>query len=404
MVGENTQGICPHCEQPGTAGQPCAEQLCQKKGYHFIPREFVNSDSPETPDAIVGLSVRDFVVVGLLGVGGFGRVYLAVEPTIGLQAALKLLDLSGLPKSVERAVRDKFDSEARALALLQHPNILSLMHFGSFQQRPYLLTEFIEGGVNLEDEIEKRAISGSGFSIEQLQDIFRQLLDGLEAAHQLGIIHRDIKPANLMIQDTTGYRNFLKILDFGLAKFLDMGNATMATSGTPDYMSPEQVTRENLGPWTDLYAVGIIAYELFTGRRAFTSENIQETFFQKVDPTYDPTARLRDLALPPDVTSFLQRALHSDFRKRYQNVEAFRSGIYKAIKSLADPANPSASRVSLFGLSRHASAADTQPIGAYPKQTATKAQPVSGDLAFRQWVEKEQARIFKAPKKPGPSK
>lgn len=392
-MNDFTHGQCPSCNSTGLLGTACGEPICSQRGTCFIPAEGLPTDPSLPRDPLLGISLDDYLISGLIGAGGFGRVYLALKRPIFMKTALKLLSTEDLPEQLTATLGAMFSAEAHALAVLQHPNIVRLLHYGTFHNRPYLVTEYIERGITLEADIEQRAAEGKAYGIGELRELFRQLLDGLAAAHAEGIVHRDLKPGNIMLQDALGYPRLVRLLDFGLAKFLSAGNQTLSTAGTPDYMAPEQITREPLGAWTDLYAVGIIACELFTGRLPFTAASVQELCLNKVDSRTDPVANLADLPLPEPVLSFLRVALARDPDRRYQHVAAMRLGISRALDSLP-AALPPRSRLT-----------DAASISAAPTELKHLTPlyplmpPKKSDDAFRRWLEREEQRL--APSKQG---
>ena len=177
----------------------------------------------------------------------------------------------------------------------------------------------------------------------------------------------------------------MRLLDFGLAKLLAGGHETRSSAGTPEYMAPEQIAREPLGPWTDLYAVGIIACELITGRLPFAAEDFQALAWRKLDPSTDPTADLAGLELPDEVLTFLRRALARDPARRYRDVAAMRLGLLPAIRALPATRAPLAAR-------RHpVASADptTTPVSSAPPRPISEER----DLAFRRWLEREEQRL-----------
>src|SRR5690606_20867052 len=203
----------------------------------------------------------------------------------------------------------KFQGEAEALAHLSHPNIVRLLKYGMHSERPYLVMELVDGGKTLREEVYQRAHANAAFTHAELLSIFQQILNGLEAAHEQSIIHRDIKPENIMLQRVVGNPHHVRILDFGTAKFVETRSDTHWPMGSPSYMAPEQVALKNLGPWTDLYAVGVIAFELLSGRRPFPGATDQEILLKKLDHDFDPLSALGGLALPDVTLEFLGRAL-----------------------------------------------------------------------------------------------
>ena len=220
-------------------------------------------------------------VLEILGGGGMGLVYKAEDLKLGRRVALKFLpeELSKDPKALER-----FEREARAASALDHPNICSVYEFGEHEGQPFLVMPLLEGQT-LRDRI--AMLPSVPFTTNDLLNLGSQVADGLQAAHEKGIIHRDIKPANIFVTN----RGEAKILDFGLAKLTPAEDnqslphqetptgsrdvtltLTGVALGTAAYMSPEQVRGERLDARTDLFSFGLVLYEMAAGRRAFTGE------------------------------------------------------------------------------------------------------------------------------------
>src|SRR5262245_41427116 len=202
--------------------------------------------------------VGRYEVIDLIGRGGMGVVYRARDPHIGRAVAIKVLKASG-----ER-MRARFLQEIRLLGTLNHANIVAIYDCGFLGEQPYIVMEYVQG-VTLADFV---APNTSAWALKKLQ-LVRELCSALEYAHNRGIVHRDIKPANLMLDHEGG----LKVLDFGVARFGEV-HATMtgALVGTPSYMAPEQVSGKNVDKRTDIFAVGLILYELLTSVQAFPQE------------------------------------------------------------------------------------------------------------------------------------
>jgi serine/threonine-protein kinase len=207
-----------------------------------------------------------FKIIDCLKKDIYTSVFLAEHLYLGKKILLKTLNTKNIN---DTSSLGRFKREAKNLARLDHPNIIKVLDFGSFGHSFYISFEYFESN-NLRNHISKKILS-----IHEKQDIIIKLAQGLEAAHDAGIIHRDIKPANILIDD----KHQVKIADFGLAIAIDENLLTSKSSivGTPAYMSPEQIRGEDLTAQSDLFSLGIIAYELFTGKNPFIGRDINAT-------------------------------------------------------------------------------------------------------------------------------
>ncbi|MCA9520339.1 MAG: protein kinase, partial [Myxococcales bacterium] len=221
----------------------------------------------------------------------------------------------------------KFRAEALSLSRLNHPNIVRLLKYGIKSGRPYMVMEYVSGAHSLADEIKLHDLRGETCPLGTARHILTQVLNALSCAHQAEIVHRDIKPDNIMLQPVAGDEHFVRVLDFGLAKFLKEGSDTSLVLGTPMYMAPEQLARRNLGPWTDLYALAVITFELLTGSRPFVGASFHELASAKLDPAYDPAAHVGAARFPAFARGFFLRALHQEPSQRFQDVEEFRGAL-----------------------------------------------------------------------------
>ena len=205
-----------------------------------------------------------------IGRGGMGDLYLALDPNTNRLVALKLLNAT--LDSAE--LRERFAREARALAALNHPNIVNIYDTGEFEDSPFIVMEYVRGET-LAELIKRRA----PLSVAQRIKLIEELCAGLAQAHEAGIIHRDIKPANLMVDQ----QGRLKILDFGIARVAE-GNKTRVGPltqvnmqiGTPGYMSPEQIEGGEVDHRSDIFAVGAVCYELLAYDEAFAGANTRQ--------------------------------------------------------------------------------------------------------------------------------
>jgi serine/threonine protein kinase/tetratricopeptide (TPR) repeat protein len=267
-------------------------------------------------------------ILGRLGSGGMGEVYLAEDQKLGRRVALKLLPPE-LAQNPQRLAR--FRREARAVAALNHPNIVTLHSIEEDQGVPFLTMERVEG-VTLRDKI----VPG-GLDADELLRLALPLADAVAAAHAQGITHRDLKPANVMISGD----GWLKVLDFGLARrTLEDGEASADLTadgrvlGTVPYMSPEQAKGFPADWRSDVFSLGTVLYELATGEHPFAAPSPAETVSKILRDTPEPAAEL-----PPALRSIIDRCLQKDPDLRYQNAGELRDAL-KSITSVRSPALP----------------------------------------------------------------
>jgi eukaryotic-like serine/threonine-protein kinase len=258
-----------------------------------------------------GARLGPYVLGPALGAGGMGEVYRAHDSRLGRDVAIKLLppDVADDPERLRR-----FESEARAAAALNHPNILVVHDVGREHDTSYLVTELLEGRT-LRD-----VIDGGAVPLTRALDYAVQIAEGLAAAHARGIVHRDLKPENVFV--TADGR--VKILDFGLAKAVRLGEAAVASTlghvtapnvvlGTPGYMAPEQVRGEPVDQRADIFAFGCVLYELLGGRPAFAGATTLEILSAILRDTPAPPA-----SLPPALARIVTRCLEKEPERRFQ--------------------------------------------------------------------------------------
>jgi serine/threonine protein kinase/Tol biopolymer transport system component len=286
--------------------------------------------APPVPEpsasSLTGKKVSHYRVLEVLGGGGMGVVYKAEDLKLGRRVALKFL-----PEEVGSSAKvlERFEREARAASALEHPNICSIYEFGEHEGRPFIAMSLLEGQT-LRDRIASRA---APFTMQELLNFAIQIANGLEAAHEKGVIHRDIKPANIFVTN----RDEAKILDFGLAKLTHAGDRdglareetqtapvhdlslslTGVAMGTVPYMSPEQVRGEKLDARTDLFSFGLVVYEMATRRQAFTGDTVAALHETILHRTPVPARELNP-ELPPWLEEIIKKALEKDRAARYQ--------------------------------------------------------------------------------------
>jgi hypothetical protein len=261
-----------------------------------------------------GTLISSYEVLGFLGAGGMGEVYRAHDSRLGRDVALKLLP-SGLTTNPDRLQR--FEQEARATAALSHPNITAIYDIGTYLGQPFVVSELLEG------ETLRTALASGALPIRTAVLYAQQIARGLSAAHRKGIVHRDLKPENLFVTRPS----LVKILDFGLAKLtapigaLEMDNETTAPGvilGTVGYMSPEQARAEPVDHRSDIFALGIVLYEMLSGRKAFHGASAADTL-SAILKAHPPELGQIVRDLPPAVDRIVTRCLEKDREDRFQS-------------------------------------------------------------------------------------
>jgi serine/threonine-protein kinase len=275
------------------------------------------------PNNLVGTRIfGDYIIRKKLGEGGMGAVFLAEQINIGQRLAIKVLhgDAAQNAELVER-----FNREARAISRLTNQNIIRVFVFGRTPEGLlYLAMEFVEGRP-LREVIESDQRIGEMRAI----NIMRQTLHALEEAHELGIVHRDLKPDNIMITSFRGVDEFVKVLDFGIAKVKEPGgNQAKLTQagvvyGTPEYLSPEQAQAKELDGRSDIYSMGIILYEMVTGTVPFQSKTAVSILASHVYDEPKLPSKMSRHPVHPRMEQIIMRALEKDPTKRYQGAMDF---------------------------------------------------------------------------------
>ncbi|MBX9770744.1 MAG: serine/threonine protein kinase, partial [Candidatus Obscuribacterales bacterium] len=223
-----------------------------------------------------------YEILDVLGTGGMGVVYKARHLLMKRIVAIKMLHES---LTANEVMRKRFEQEAQAISSLNHPNILTVYDFGITEDnKPYLVVEFLEG-TSLEEVLnDEGAIDSS-----RVMHIFKQATSGLAQAHEKGIIHRDLKPGNIMLITVSEQPDFVKIVDFGIAKLVQESTeqnigltATGEVFGSPLYMSPEQCRGRKLDNRSDIYSLGCVMYHSLSGKRPFNAQDLPECLYKQV--------------------------------------------------------------------------------------------------------------------------
>ena len=284
-----------------------------------------------------GTRLGPYDILGALGAGGMGEVYRARDPRLNRDVAIKLLPDLG---AADPDRRERFAREARAVAALNHPNIVTIHSVEEADGRIFLTMEIVEGR-SLADVLAKGALP-----LDVLLKVAIAVADAIAAAHQKGITHRDLKPANVMLGagDQAGR---VKVLDFGLAKLAESpvdvsGLTTVAANpitgegrilGTVAYMSPEQAQGQPIDARSDLFSLGVMLFEMATGQRPFTGETSMSVISSILKDTPKPVSELNG-ALPRDLGRIVRRALAKDPERRYQTAKDLRNDLEELKASL----------------------------------------------------------------------
>lgn len=276
---------------------------------------------------LVGQEIGSYHVEKLLGAGGMGEVYLARDQKLGRMVALKVLPWHSV---LDGDRKNRFQREARALSSLNHPNLVTIYEVGETEGLHFIAMELVEG--NTLSSLRHK------LNLKELLSIVAQVAEALGAAHQSGIIHRDVKPDNVMVRPD----GYAKVLDFGLVKLTEIAPARGPTAahtqlgvamGTLAYMSPEQAAGEAIDHRTDIWSLGVVLYELATGRKPFTGETRQSIINAILSAQPEPVTDV-DASLPAELDRILGKALDKDRDLRYQTASDFRADLRRLLREI----------------------------------------------------------------------
>ena len=272
-----------------------------------------------------------YLLESRIATGGMGEVWRARDTALGRDVAVKLLkpEFAGDP-----VFRSRFEAEARHAARLQHPGIAAVFDVGeqmthSGDVRPFLVMELVDGR-----PLSALIRPGVGMDPAVVRDLLGQAGEALAAAHAAGIVHRDVKPANLLV---TADRK-VKVTDFGIARALSSASVTStgAVMGTPQYLSPEQARGDVASPASDVYGLGVVAYECLAGRRPFEKETAVATALAHLNEPVPPLPA----TVPADLTAVVMRALAKQPAERFPDAAAFAAAVRGAPGAMAPPTDP----------------------------------------------------------------
>src|SRR6266516_2906606 len=314
-----------------------------------VAEEAAKVFAADQEESWVGQSLGPYQIISQLGVGGMGEVYLAQDGRLGRKVAVKLLP-SYFTRDRDRVGR--FRQEARAASALNHPNIITIHEIGELNDQQFIVTEFIDG------ETLRERINRGPLPLNETLDIATQVTSALDAAHKAGIIHRDVKPENIMVRRS----GLVKVLDFGLAKLTEkpltetndsdvptlIQTDPQVVMGTVNYMSPEQARGLAMDARSDIFSLGVVLYEMITGRKPFQGQTVADTLIAVLQEEPLPLVQQRP-EVPAELERIVRRALQKEREKRYQTAEevlhdlkSFDAEIEFAAK-LERPATPNAS-------------------------------------------------------------
>jgi serine/threonine-protein kinase len=288
-------------------------------------------------DPLIGKVIVDrYLVQKKLGEGGMGAVYLAVHTLLEKQVALKVLhgEFARKPDLVER-----FMQEAKAASRIRHENVIDISDFGVTPDGFVFFAMELLQGHDLHEEITRARLAGQCLPWARSRKIFLQICDALAAAHAQNIVHRDLKPENIYLIDFLGSKDFVKLLDFGIAKLTEVSEGdrkltrTGMLFGTPEYMSPEQARGDSVDHRVDVYAMGCILYQLITGRVPFEAENFMGILSRHLmeAPAPIPDAMFSAIGASPELAGIVMKALAKDRMQRWQSI----SEMANAVRALA---------------------------------------------------------------------
>jgi eukaryotic-like serine/threonine-protein kinase len=283
-----------------------------------------NTDDHPQADPLLGQTfARRYLIERRLGRGGMGVVYQATQVDLNRQVVLKVLapDWIGDPEALAR-----FEREARGLSSLQHPNIVTIHDFGRVDGRAFIVMEYVAG-----DTLDRFVRKRTRLSLGDFVPIAAQVLKGLGEAHSRGIIHRDIKPANIMLCERQGRANYVKILDFGLAKLVS-GSSDITKQnvlGTPTCLSPEQILGEKVDQRVDVYAVGILFYFMLSGVMPFQADNDASVLYKHVHEKAAPLVGLlpAEHGVPEGVLDLIARCMEKSRERRPRDANEVVEGL-----------------------------------------------------------------------------
>lgn len=312
--------VCPKCNLP----YPNSVERCVRDQSTLSAlQDFLEDNTPLARGNLIGEIIGNYKIHKRLGAGAMGTVYQAQHLSIGKEVAIKILRDDC---AQQEAILERFYQEARALAKLNHENIIQILDFGCTQDGlAYLVTELLVGQ-SLEACLRKESPLGPKRAVS----IIGQICRGLEAAHQLKIVHRDLKPDNIFLVRFADNPEFVKILDFGIAKQLDSNTTaglTKAFVGTPAFMPPEQGS--DIDARSDIYSLGIMLYQMLTGTVPFEGANMVDVLYKHLIEAPRPPRELNP-NIPASLEAIVLRCLEKQKEQRFPSAQALGQALREA--------------------------------------------------------------------------
>lgn len=286
--------------------------------------------------SLVGTVIDDrYKIESIIGRGALGVVYKASQELVGRPVAVKVLHsyLISDPETVKR-----FQHEARGVSRLKHPHIITVFDYGLLPNGlPYIAMDYLEGETLAKILHERKLLS-----VKELMPIIRQVCDALEEAHHCGVVHRDVTPDNIVLVEQGGQKNFVKVVDFGIAKLLKVDGETLssltkagAIGGSPIYMSPERITNKEIDHRSDIYSLGVVIFECLVGRPPFASTEAARLMLEQVNEVPPRLKDIRpDFLFPQELEDVIAKALAKAPEDRQASMGQLRDELLSATNKL----------------------------------------------------------------------
>ncbi len=286
--------------------------------------------------SLVGTVIDErYKIESIIGRGALGVVYKAKQELVGRPVAVKILHsyLISDPDTVKR-----FQQEARGVSRLKHPHIITVFDYGLLPNGlPYIAMDYLEG-VTLAKVLHERKL----LSVKELMPIIKQVCDALEEAHHCGVVHRDVTPDNIVLIEQSGQKNFVKVVDFGIAKLLRVNDETLSSltkagsaGGSPIYMSPERITNKEIDHRSDIYSLGIVIFEALVGRPPFASTEAARLMLEQVNEIPPRLKDIRpDFLFPQELEDVIAKALAKSPEDRQSSMGQLRDELMAATNKM----------------------------------------------------------------------